>query len=43
MNRLVLTDEEDTEYKSFESLIVINVKFKKSKVILCIFHAMATI
>jgi hypothetical protein len=39
MNCLVLTDEEDAEYRSFESLIAINVKFKKSKVMLCIFHA----
>jgi hypothetical protein len=39
MNRLVLTDEEDAEYRSFESLIATNVKFKKSKVMLCIFHA----
>jgi hypothetical protein len=38
MNRLVLTDEEDAEYRSFKSLIA-NVKFKKSKVMLCIFHA----
>ncbi len=28
MNRLVLTDEEDAEYRSFESLIATNVKFK---------------
>jgi len=39
MNGLVLTDEEDAEYRSFESLIATNVKFKKSKVMLCIFHA----
>ena len=39
MNRLVLTDEEDAEYRSFESLIATNVIFKKSKVMLCIFHA----
>ena len=39
MNCLVLTDEEDAEYRSFESLIATNVKFKKSKVMLCIFHA----
>jgi len=39
MNRLVLTDEEDAEYRSFESLIATNVKFKKFKVMLCIFHA----
>ena len=39
MNRLVLTDEEDAEYRSFESLIATNDIFKKSKVMLCIFHA----
>jgi hypothetical protein len=39
MNRLVLTDEEDAEYGSFESLIATNEKFKKSNVMLCIFHA----
>jgi len=39
MNCLVLTDEEDAEYGSFESLIATNVKFKKSNVMLCIFHA----
>jgi len=38
-NCLVLTDEEDAEYRSFESLIATNVKFQKSKVMLCIFHA----
>ncbi len=39
MNRLVLTDEEDSEYRSFESLIATNDRFKLSKVMLCIFHA----
>ena len=39
MNRLVLTDEEDAEYRSFESLIATNDNFKSSKVMLCIFHA----
>jgi hypothetical protein len=39
MNRLVLTDEEDAEYRPFESLIATNDKFKSSKVMLCIFHA----
>ncbi len=34
-----LTDEEDAEYRSFESLIATNVKFNKSMVMLCIFHA----
>ena len=40
MNCLVLADEEDAEYRSFESIIATNVNFKKSKVMLCIFHAM---
>ena len=39
MNRLVLTDEEDAEYRSFESLIATNDVFKSSKVMLCTFHA----
>ncbi len=39
MNRLVLTDKEDAEYRSFESLIATNDRFKLSKVILCIYHA----
>jgi hypothetical protein len=39
MNRLVLTDEEDAEYWSFEALITTNDIFKSSKVMLCIFHA----
>ncbi len=39
MNRLVLTDEENAEYRSFESLIATNDRFKLSKVMLCIFHA----
>ena len=39
MNRLVLTDEEDAEYRSFESLIATNDNFQSSQVMLCIFHA----
>jgi hypothetical protein len=39
MNCLVLTDEEDAEYRSFEALISTNDIFKSSKVMLCIFHA----
>ena len=39
MNCLVLTDEEDAEYRSFEALIATNDIFKSSKVMLCIFHA----
>ena len=39
MNRLVFTDKEDAEYRPFESLIATNDKYKSSKVMLCIFHA----
>ena len=39
MNRLVLTDEDDAEYCSFETLIVSHDAFKSSSVMLCIFHA----
>ncbi len=39
MNCLVLTDEEDAEYWSFEELIATNDIYKSSKVMLCIFHA----
>ena len=38
-NRLVLTDEEDAEYCSFENLIVTHEMFRSSKVMLCTFHA----
>ena len=38
-NRLVLTDEEDAEYRSFENLIVTHEMFRSSKVMLCTFHA----
>ena len=38
-NRLVLTDKDDAEYKSFESLIKTTDLFEKSKVMLCTFHA----
>ena len=41
MYRLVLTDEEDAEYRPFESLIATNDKYKSSKVMLCIFHAIS--
>ncbi len=40
MNPLVLTDEEDAEYGSFEALIATNDIFKSSKVMLCIYHAL---
>ncbi len=36
---LELTDEEDADYRSFESLIATNDNFQSSKVMLCIFHA----
>jgi len=39
MNRLVLTDEEDAEYRSFEAVVSTNDTFRSSKVMLCIFHA----
>ena len=39
MNCLLLTDEDDAEYRSFESLLAINDNFQSSKVMLCIFHA----
>ncbi len=37
-NRLVLMDEDDAEYKSFESVIETVEDFKRSKVMLCTFH-----
>ena len=39
LNRLVLTDEEDAEYCSFETMIATHDSFKTSTVMLCIFHA----
>ena len=39
MNRLVLTDEEDAEYRAFESVIATHDAFSSLKVMLCIFHA----
>jgi hypothetical protein len=38
-NRVVITDEDDAEYRSFESLINTSDIFAKSTVILCTFHA----
>ena len=38
-NRLVLTDEDDALYKSFESVIETNQNFNRSRVMLCTFHA----
>jgi hypothetical protein len=37
-NQLVLTDEDDAEYKSFESVIESIDVFKRSTVMLCTFH-----
>jgi hypothetical protein len=38
-NRVVITDEDDAEYRSFESLIDTLDIFSKSSVMLCTFHA----
>jgi hypothetical protein len=38
-NRVVLTDEDDAEYTSFEGLIETSSVFSKSTVMLCTFHA----
>ncbi len=39
MNRLVSTDEEDADYRSFECLIETHNVFQFSRVMLCTFHA----
>ncbi len=39
MNQLELTDEEDAEYRAFESVIATHDAFSSSKVMLCTFHA----
>jgi hypothetical protein len=39
VNLLVLTDEEDTEYHAFETMIATHDAFCSSKVMLCTFHA----
>ena len=39
LNRLVLTDKEDEEYRSFKNLIVTHEMFQLSNVMLCTFHA----
>ncbi len=39
MNQLVLTDEEDAEYRAFEPVIATHDAFSSSKVMLCTFHA----
>ncbi len=39
LNRLVVTDEKDAEYRSFECLIATHNVFQFSRVMLCTFHA----
>ncbi len=39
MNRLVLTDEDKSEYEPFECAIKTTNYFKSPKVMLCTFHA----
>jgi hypothetical protein len=39
LNRLVLTDKEDAEYRYFECLIETHNVFQFSRVMLCTFHA----
>jgi hypothetical protein len=39
LNQLVITDEEDAEYCSFEILILTHEMFCSSTVMLCTFHA----
>jgi hypothetical protein len=39
INRLVLTDEDDEEYRAFETMIATHDAFCSSKVMLCTFHA----
>ena len=38
MNQLVLSDEEDVEYRAFECMIASHDAFCLSKVMLCTFH-----
>ena len=38
MNRMVLTDEDESEYRPFQSAIATMDEFKQSKVMLCTFH-----
>ncbi len=38
MNRMVLTDEDESEYRPFQSAIATMGEFKQSKVMLCTFH-----
>jgi hypothetical protein len=39
LNQLVITDEEDAEYCSYETLILTHEMFQSSTVMLCTFHA----
>jgi hypothetical protein len=39
LNQLVIMDEEDAEYPSFETLILTHEMFQSSTVMLCTFHA----
>jgi hypothetical protein len=39
LNRLDIMDEEDAEYRSFETLILTHEMFRSSTVMLCTFHA----
>jgi hypothetical protein len=39
MNQLVLTDEEDAEYRAFETMMATHDALCLSKVMLCTFHA----
>jgi hypothetical protein len=38
-NHVVLTDEDDAEYRSFKSVIETSQVFSRSKVLICTFHA----
>ena len=38
MNRMVLSDEDESEYHPFQSAIATMDEFKQSKVMLCTFH-----
>jgi hypothetical protein len=38
-NRVVLTDEDDADYRSFESVIEMSQVFSRTKVLICTFHA----
>jgi hypothetical protein len=38
-NRLELTDEDPAEYKTFENITKIDDNYNKSRIMLCVFHA----